>query len=278
MKRIFYYLGRVKRYFKNFYFYIIEGGVVYTKIEFCKPGERLKGMNVLVTGGTSGIGRAIAEECLAEGANVMVCARKEERINSMMEEIHSTSLHGFVWDISDIKDIEKKMRDVVSELGGIDCFVNCAGVSDFSGDNMREEEMYDYIVDINTKALYFMCSAESNYLLNTGKKGKIVNITSSCGDKPGFDPYTISKWGANCITKGLAIKMIPHGINVNGIGPGEVPTNITARLQSHKNSDNQYTPLHRTKRFTNAKEVARLAVYLCSGESNNMYGQIITMP
>jgi NAD(P)-dependent dehydrogenase (short-subunit alcohol dehydrogenase family) len=271
-------IGRLKCYVKNLYRFMRDGGVVYSQICFCNPGERLKGKKVLVTGGTSGIGRAVAEECLAEGADVLVCARGETRLKEVLDEIKSPKLHGIVWDISDVKSIDAKMNEAVSIMGGIDCFANCAGVSDFAGGNMKAEDTYDYILDINTKGLYFMCCAETRYFMETKKKGKIVNITSSCGDKPGFDPYTISKWGANCITKGLGIKMIEHGINVNGIGPGEVPTNITAHLQSHRNSENQFTPLHRTKRFTNAKEVARLAVYLLGGESSNMYGQVINMP
>lgn len=270
-------LGRLKCYVKNLYRYMRDGGVVYTQICFCNPGERLKGKKVLVTGGTSGIGRVVAEECLAEGADVLVCARGENRLKEMLAEIKSPKLLGIVWDISDVKSIDAKMIEAVSLMGGIDCFANCAGVSDFSGGNMKAEDTYDYILDINTKGLYFMCCAETKYLMESGKKGKIVNITSSCGDKPGFDPYTISKWGANCLTKGLAQQMTAHNIIVNGIAPGEVPTNITAHLQSKLQNENRYTPLHKTGRFTEAKEIARLAVYLLSEESNNIVGQIIKM-
>lgn len=268
-------LNKVKKYIKNLYRYVHDGGVVYTTIEYCNPNEKLVGKRILVTGGTSGIGRAVAEECLAEGAEVLVCARGEKRFIEMQNEVKSSKLHGIVWDIADIKSIAKKMQEAASILGKIDCFINCAGVSDFVGGKMQEEEMYDYIMGINTKGLYFMCIAESRYLVENHIKGIIINITSSCGDKPGFDPYTISKWGANCLTKGLAERMIKEGIIVNGIAPGEVPTNITSHLQSHLDSDNQFTPLHATKRFTTAKELGRLCVYLASNESNNIVGEII---
>ena len=71
-----------------------------------------------------------------------------------------------------------------------------------------------------------------------GIKGKIINLTSKAGERIGFDPYTLSKWGANSITRGNARRLAPYHINVNGIAPGRGPTNITAELQSHKNSDN----------------------------------------
>jgi NAD(P)-dependent dehydrogenase (short-subunit alcohol dehydrogenase family) len=268
-------IGKIKKYIKNIYRYMHDGGVVYTSIELCNPGERLKGRKVLVTGGTSGIGLAIAKECLAEGADVLVCARRQNIIDSTLQEISNPHLKGLAWDVADVKSIPQKMEAAISMMGYFDVFINCAGVSDFAGCKMKEEETYDYILDINTKGLYFMCHAESQYFLQNRRQGKIVNITSACGDNPGFDPYTISKWGANCLTKGLARAMIQYGITVNGIAPGEVPTNITAHLQNLMNTDNQYTPLHQTKRLTNAREVARVAVYLASQESNNVVGQII---
>lgn len=210
-----------------------------------------------------------------EGTEVLICARNESRLETAVNEANSDKLHYLVWDISDVKSIPSKLREALAIMKEADIFFNCAGVSDFAGGHAYTEEMYDYIMDINTKGLFFLCKAEGDYLEDRKKQGKIINITSACGDIPGFDPYTISKWGADCITKGLAKKLIPSGIVVNGIAPGEVPTNITAHLQSRIGKDNQFTPLHGSGRLTMVREVAKLAVFLASGESNNIAGEII---
>ena len=113
--------------------------------------------------------------------------------------------------------------------------------------------------------------------INNHIEGKIINLTSKAGERIGFDPYTLSKWGANSITKGNARRLAPYHINVNGIAPGRVPTNITAELQQYVGSDNVYTPNHSTKRFTMPEEVAETAMFLASGAANNIVGQIIVM-
>lgn len=270
-------MGRIIKYLKNLYTYLRDGGVVYNTIEYCNPGERLKGKKILVTGGSSGIGLAAAKECLSEGAEVLICARRLAVIEQTLRLLNNVHAHGMVWDVADVKAIQINMGNALGIMGSFDVFVNCAGVSDFAGKTMNEEETYDYITGVNAKGLFFMCKAQSQYFIENKKKGKIINITSACGDIPGFDSYSISKWGANCLTKGLAKTMIEHGVIVNGIAPGEVPTNITAHLQDRLNQDNKYTALHQSKRFTEAKEIARMVVYLSSGESNNIVGQIIKM-
>ena len=161
-------------------------------------------------------------------------------------------------------------------LGGIDVFINAAGVSAYSGDIMSEQ-MYDYICDINQKGLFFMNQIEGDYFIDNKIEGKIINLTSKAGERIGFDPYTLSKWGANSITRGNARRLAPYHINVNGIAPGRVPTNITEELQQYIDSDNVYTTNHSTKRFTMPEEVAETALFLASGAANNIVGQIIVM-
>lgn len=160
--------------------------------------------------------------------------------------------------------------------GEIDIFVNAAGVSAYDEDCMTEK-MYDYICDINTKGLFYMNKFEGDYMVSNGIQGKIINITSKAGERIAFDPYTLSKWGANSITRGNARRLAPHHINVNGIAPGRVPTNITKELQSHIGLDDVYTENHSTQRFTMPEEVAQTALFLASGAANNIVGQIIVM-
>ena len=250
-------------------------GKTIVHVTFSKERNMLTNKKIAIIGGGSGIGLGIARQCLSEGAEVLICARNRSKLETSVEEIGSDKLHCLDWDISDVKSTSSKLQDALAIMKDIDVFFNCAGVSDYAGGHAYTEEMYDYIVDINTKGLFFLCLAEGEYLQKRNKGGKIINITSACGDIPGFDPYTISKWGANCLTKGLARRLISDRIIVNGIAPGEVPTNITAHLQSHINDNNQFTPLHGSGRFTMVKEVAKLVVFLASDDSNNIVGEII---
>lgn len=255
-----------------------RGGYTEVMVSYTKPDSKLKGKRVLVTGGSSGIGYAIAQECALEGAEVLICARGKSRINQALSNMNMSNVQGMVLDIAEVQGIPNKLEEALKIMKSFDVFVNCAGVSSFDGDLMSET-IYDRILNINTKGLFYMCKAESEYFVKNKRIGKIINITSACDDKAQFDPYTISKWGARCLTLGLAKKMIDNQILVNGIAPGEVPTNITRRLQGFKdNGDgNYFTELHRTHRLTMAKEIARIAVYLASDESNNVNGQIIAV-
>ena len=253
--------------------------VVKLNISYVNPSSRFIGKHVLVTGGSSGIGFAVAKAFLLEGANVLICARDRARLEEAAQKLNSNLLATMVFDLADIKTMKSKLEVASEQLAGIDIFVNCAGVSSFSGGD-DSEEMYDYICDINTKGLYFANKYEGDYFLDRRSCGKIINITSKAGERIGFDPYILSKWGANSITKGNARRLAPYHINVNGVAPGRVPTNITAELQSHMeciNGGNAYTPQHSTGRFTMPDEVAAMVLYLASDVANNIVGQIVVM-
>lgn len=269
-------LKKIIRFFKIFRQYRREGGIVHLTVNKVNPSEQYKGYKVLVTGATSGIGLATAKAFLSEGAEVLICARKQAAIDDTIKDLNSKQVHGLILDISDISHIQSKLQEADKLMKGIDIFVNCAGVSAYDED-INTEKMYDYICDINQKGLYFMNKFEGDYLIENKIQGKIVNITSKAGERIGFDPYTLSKWGANSITRGNARRLAPYHINVNGVAPGRVPTNITKELQSHKDSDNVFTPNHSTKKFTMPDEVAATVMFLCSGMANNIVGQIIVM-
>ena len=250
--------------------------IVRLNVTYSAPNNRFIGKKVMVTGGTSGIGLAIAKAFLAEGAEVLICARKKEGLEETLASLNNDHLRSLQLDIANVASLKTKIEDAVKQMGHIDIFINAAGVSAYNEDSMTER-MYDYICDINQKGLFFMNKYEGEYMVLNSIKGKIINITSKAGERIGFDPYTLSKWGANSITKGLARKLAPYHINVNGIAPGRVPTNITAELQQYVGNDNVYTPNHSTKRFTMPEEVAETALFLASGASNNIVGQIIVM-
>lgn len=250
--------------------------VVKLNITYNTPNKRFSGKKVVVTGGTSGIGLAIAKAFLAEDAEVLICARKKSGLEEVSKTLNSNRLHTMQLDLADSNLLKDKVHEAVSIIGSVDIFVNAAGVSAYNEDSMTIK-MYDYICDINQKGLFFINKYEGEYMVEKQIQGKIINITSKAGERIGFDPYTLSKWGANSITRGLARQLAPYHINVNGIAPGRVPTNITAELQQFVGIDNVYTPNHATQRFTMPEEVAETALFLASDAANNIVGQIIVM-
>lgn len=267
---------KIKKYLKNLLKYMQAGGLVYAPVSFVKANERFVGKVVLVSGGSTGIGFETARQFVAEGAKVIITARREERLKEAAEKIQSDNLKYLVWDISDVNCFDAKLQEAVALFGGIDIFVNNAGVFKYGRWNLFDEKTYDSMLDTNTKGLFFMCQAEGKYLVSSKKRGKILNVCSSFGVDARFDPYSVSKWGSVCITKGLAKELIKHGIIVNGVAPGSVPTNITGDNVIDVN-ENAYTPEHLTERWVLTEEVASLLLFLASDSANSIIGQVVAV-
>lgn len=271
-------INRICFYVKNFIKYIREGGVVYSPVSFVNPNKRFKDKCVLVTGATSGIGFEIAKEMLNEGAKVIITGRREFKLQEAIEKLgESKNLKKILWDITDVKIINNKLKEAINLFGSIDIFINNAGIYKAQDWRQCTEEQYDTIVDTNTKSLYFICQAEGIYFENEKIKGKIINICSRNSIDAFYDPYSISKWGAACITKGLAKELINKGIIVNGVAPGNVSTNIHGENTAQDMTGNVYMPFHLTKRWVLVEEVASLVLFLSSESANNIVGQIITI-
>lgn len=252
-----------------------SGGVVLIKFDKVSPGSRFEGKGVLVTGGGSGIGFETAKEYLAEGAEVIITGRNETALKEAKEELASDRLHTMVWDISDVKTIPQKLHEAVAKLGKIDVFVNNAGVYAINAWDKYDEETFDNVIITNAKGLFFMCQAEGKYFLENKISGRIVNVCSIAGIKSGFDPYSVSKWGAVCITKGLAKELAKHGIIVNGVAPGNVVTNIHSGVRGKNVEDNAYMPSHLTGRYSLVEEIAGMILYLSSDLGSNIVGEVV---
>lgn len=249
--------------------------VVYIQFSRVNPDKRFEGKKILVTGGTSGVGFEIAKEFIAEGAKVMITGRRTESLEKAKSELKSDRVSTLVWDIENVSQDEEKLKDVITTLGDIDVFVNNAGIYDETTWSLIDETMYDKIVDINSKGLFFICQAEGKYFIERNRKGKIINICSIAGIKSGFDPYSVSKWGSVCITKGLAKHLTCKGVIVNGVAPGNVVTNIHKGVKGKSVEENAYTAQHLTHRYTLVEEVAGMVLYLSSDLGSNIVGQVI---
>ena len=229
-------------------------------------GELLKGKTVLITGGTGGIGSAIAARCAENGAKVIIIGRSLEKLHNIAKRIEAIP---YVLDIQDTTNMKNDLERLVSDYK-IDVLVNSAGVQKGSSFGSTGEEDFDNTIDTNLKGTYFLSQLFSNYLIQNGVKGNILNISSVSGYRPAISPYMVSKWGITGLTKGMGKKLIKHGIVVNGIAPGPVATEMLGLDGSNLKYDKAPSG-----RYSDPNEIANLAVFLVSDLGRMIVGETV---
>lgn len=242
--------------------------------------DLLKGRNAIVTGGTSGIGLAIAKSFILSGASVIITGRSEERIRQAVDSVkrsspeHEGQIFGVVLDNSDVASFEAVFEKIKERLGErkIDILVNNAGV--LSGGRFSEvsENDFDSVIDTNLKGVYFLSQMIARNMVENKIAGNILNIASSSSLRPATSPYTLSKWGIRGLTLGLAKTLAPHGIVVNGIAPG--PTATPMLMTGSDDITHHGIP---AQRYAMPEEIANFAVVMVSGMGRSIMGDIVYM-
>lgn len=253
-----------------------DGGLA--SVNVCCPiyNDILKDKNVLITGGSSGIGLAIAKKCVACGAQVIITGRNQSKLEHALAEIGNDRCMSLVWDISTIKDIENRLEECVSKFHGeISVLINNAGIppSKFWG-NIDEEE-WNRIYSINLKGLFFLTQSlvKRWKLYPIVDYRKVLNISSQGGFVGATYPYRMVKWDIRGLTEGLGKLLIKDRIIVNGIAPGVVKTSM--QEFSLNQGNNLYTNQNPIERVILPEEIAELAIFLISDASNAIIGQTI---
>jgi len=240
--------------------------------------KRLEGKNIIVTGATSGIGRATAR-CLAEqGANLVLCGRDIERGQTVEDEVKAqgTNVKFIACDDSDGQQVDSFFQKAIAFLGVIDAAFNNAGIEgDVSMFNESTEENWDVVMDINLKGIWRCMKHEIKHMVENGR-GSIVNMSSTSGligNGFGMTAYAASKHAVIGLTKSVALEYAKHNIRVNAVCPGFVETEMIEKLVAgNPTFRRRFTACHPIGRMGQPKEIGDAVVYLCSDDSTFMTG------
>ncbi|MBI3944552.1 MAG: SDR family oxidoreductase [Armatimonadetes bacterium] len=237
---------------------------------------RLQGKKALVTGASRGIGKAIALAYASEGADVAITARRADALAETAAAIRERGRTAYpvAWDLTDVARAGARLAEVKAALGGLDILVNNAGVLRLPADHPAPtpEAEWDYVMDTNLKALFFICRAAAE-IMTAQKGGVIINLASDAGLRAAPHPYGISKWGVIGLTKGLARQLVGHGVRVNAIAPGPVATEMMG-WHPGKPLDAPTLPLGR---YSLPEEIAGVALFLASEDAAAVIGQTLVV-
>ena len=249
------------------------------------PG--LKGKNVLVTGGSSGIGQAIAVRFAQHGANVAInylttpdeAADTEEQVHACIHRVRNHGVQDVLvqGDVSQEDDVVRMVQETVDGLGGIDVLVNNAGIQISRPSHELSQADFEKVLGVNLRGS-FLCARESiKRFLDSGTPGSIINVSSvhQLIPKPDYLGYSVSKGGMQNLTRTLALEYAGNAIRVNGIGPGATITPINRAWVDDTAKAEQVTRHIPLNRAGTADEMGGVACFLASDDAAYITGQTI---
>ena len=239
--------------------------------------NRLQGKVVAITGGSQGIGLAIAQRFAQEGADISFCYRSNkpgaDEVAASIQKLGRKAV-GFQCDVGIVAEGQKFIADTIAQLGHIDVLVNNAGLernADFW--NVTEAD-FDAVLNVNLKGLFFITQAFVKHRMEAKAGGKIINISSVHEELPfpHFASYCASKGGVKMLTRNLSIELAPLGITINSIAPGAIETPINTKLLNDPAKLSALLENIPLKRLGKPEDVASMAVFLASDESSYATG------
>ena len=237
---------------------------------------RLDGRVALVTGGTKGLGRAIAEALAEAGADVAISARDAGAAARVADELAGSTGRkalGIPTDVAVAAQVDAMVARTLDALGRIDILVNNAGINIRGPIEELDEASWDSVIDTNLKGPWLCCRAVARPM-KAQKWGRVINVSSMLGEisLPGRSPYASSKGGLTLLTKTLALEWARDGINVNALCPGPFATEINTPLLNDPAARAQMEANVPLARWGDPLELGPAAVFLASEASSFMTG------
>jgi NAD(P)-dependent dehydrogenase (short-subunit alcohol dehydrogenase family) len=233
----------------------------------------LTGKRALITGAAQGIGLAIAERFVADGATVFLVDIAGDALRQASERLGGGHV---VADLSTTADIDRIVAAAADAMGGIDILVNNAGVT-FAADLFAlKEEDFDRVMGVNLKAALFLTQAVGR-LMAAQRSGAVINLSSvnAILAIPNQIPYAISKGALRQLTNVTALALAPHGVRVNAIGPGTILTDMARGIMNDRAAEERILSRTPLGRCGEPSEVAAIAAFLASDDASYITGQTI---
>jgi glucose 1-dehydrogenase len=239
--------------------------------------ERLLGRKALVTGSSKGIGRGIAIRFAQEGADVVINYNSDPRgAEEALAEVEALGRRGAIIkaDLGAVADVRDLVARSAEALGGLDVLVNNAGIEKHAAFWDVTESEFDAVLDVNLKGVFFATQAFVQQCRAAGQPGRVINISSVHEDLafPNFAAYCASKGGVRMLTRTLAVELGPLGIAINSIAPGAIETPINTALLNDPAKRQSLVRQIPLGRVGTPGDVAGLAVFLASGDSDYITG------
>jgi 3-oxoacyl-[acyl-carrier protein] reductase len=240
---------------------------------------RLQDRTAFVTGGSKGLGRAIAERFVEEGARVVIADIDQDNLDKTLAEttVDATRLTAINLDVSDFDAVQTAINGAIADFGALDILVNNAGYSPKK--NWLEYEISEWqkVLDVNLSGEFYGARAVAEHMMER-KSGRIINLSSSAWRHGGVAtggglPYTASKAGVIGLTRALCKALGPYNITVNAIAPGPTPTPMTSSwLSDAEDALKEHIPL---RRLGTARDIANAALFLASDEAAFITGSCL---
>ena len=239
---------------------------------------RLDGRLALVTGSSGGIGLALARGLAQAGASVVLNGRNADKLTQVTALLAGEGLtvHARAFDVTQRDQVDAGVSAIEAELGAIEVLVNNAGMQRRAPFHEFAAADWDELMRTNLDSVFHVGQAVARCMIPR-RRGRIINICSVQSElgRPGIAPYTASKGAVKMLTKGMAIDLGPHGINVNGIGPGYFKTELNAKLVADETFSAWLIGRTPSRRWGDVEDLAGAAVFLASDASRFVNGHIL---
>jgi len=239
----------------------------------------LKDKIAVITGGSRGIGLAIAKGFAESGAQVVISSRKMADLEKAAREIEAKGgkAMAIAAHTGKKEDVDRLMNETVKAFGRIDILVNNAGTNPYFGTLMEIPlEAWDKVMEVNLRG-YFLCARKAAESMMARKKGNILNISSQAGLRygPGMGAYSISKAAVIMLTRALARELGPHGIRVNALAPGVIETKFSEALWKNPQIREIAEKTSCLNRIGQTEEIVGAAIYFASDASSYVTGETL---